>query len=277
MEVALQKLNRGLKHQVEEATQMRVRQERLLARHARLAAMGEMIGAIAHQWRQPLATLGATIQSIRIASELGFLDDAFMEKVEADAQKQLYYMSDTIEDFRNFFTLEKVVETFDVREKIADVMLLVSSQFANSGIALEMTDGAPERALEIRGYQNEFKQALLNLISNAFDAVRERECRGMEPASAGLVTVDVSCDGDRVVVAVRDNGCGIPPQYAERVFDPYFTSKPAEVGTGLGLYMTKLIVEESMGGRISFSSGAQGTVFSMEIRLDPAEEKKSNG
>jgi signal transduction histidine kinase len=130
-----------------------------------------MIGAIAHQWRQPLATLGATIQSIRMAWEENCIDDAFLESAEADAQMQLNYMSDTIEDFRNFFSHEKVIERFDVRERINEVVLLVAPQFANSGVSLQVVDNSPGRGLEIKGYQNEFKQSVLNLVSNSFDAI----------------------------------------------------------------------------------------------------------
>lgn len=270
-EQELHELNQDLKKRVAEETERRISHERLLARHIRLAAMGEMIGAIAHQWRQPLATLGATVQSLRMAWERGCLDDAFLKKAEADAQKQLYYMSDTIEDFRNFFSPEKVVEVFDVLEKISEVLQLVTAQFANSNVTLEVVAQARKERLKIRGYQNEFKQALLNLVSNAFDAVVERMRGAREQRTAGTVAVSgrvvitLSGAGDWVLVEVGDNGCGIPAEYADKVFDPYFTSKAEGNGTGIGLYMSRLIIEESMGGRISFSSSAEGTLFRIEL------------
>jgi len=270
-------LNQSLTRRVEEQTERRVDHERLLARHARLMAMGEMIGAIAHQWRQPLATLGATVQSIRMAWENDCFDTAFLQKAEADAQKQLYYMSDTIEDFRNFFAPDKIVEIFDVRDKVAEVILLVSHQFAHSGITLKALDLAGVRRFPVKGYQNEFKQSLLNLVSNAFDAIKEKASqRGAGPEGAegqDQVTILTGNVGDKVVVEVRDSGCGIPPQHADRVFDPYFTTKSADKGTGIGLYMTKLIIEESMAGRISFSSGPEGTQFRIElVRHEPGGE-----
>jgi PAS domain S-box-containing protein len=254
-ERALSDLNRTLAQRVESETERRLKQERLLARHARLAAIGEMIGAIAHQWRQPLATLGAVIQSLRMAWELKALDGKFLERAEADAQKQLYYMSDTIEDFRNFFSPEKVVELFDVREKIEEVSLLVSAQFANSNVALKVVDDAAGAPLRIRGYQNEFKQSVLNLVSNAFDAIV------IKGVAAGEVAIALGRDGSSVAIEVRDNGCGIPPEIAEKIWEPYFTSKTDGKGTGIGLYMSKLIVEESMGGRLGFTSSPEGTVF----------------
>lgn len=269
----LNALNESLTLRVEAETERRLQQERMLARHARLAAIGEMIGAIAHQWRQPLATLGATIQSLRMAWERGRLDGGFLESAEADAQKQLYYMSDTIEDFRNFFRPEKVAEQFEVREKIAEVVLLVDAQFANAGVHLEVVDAATGEELLIHGYQNEFKQSVLNLVSNAFDAVVVRNGAGPRPAgSPGLVVVTLRRTEDRVLIEVRDNGCGIPPEFAEKVYEPYFTSKPEGKGTGIGLYMSKLIVEESMGGRISFVSSDGGTVFRIELAASDAGE-----
>ncbi len=281
-EQELHELNQNLKKRVTEETERRISHERLLARHIRLAAMGEMIGAIAHQWRQPLVTLGATIQSLRMAGEHGCLDDSFLKKAESDAQKQLYYMSDTIEDFRNFFSPEKVIEVFDVLEKIGEVLQLVTAQFANSNVTLEVVAQARKERLKVRGYQNEFKQALLNLVSNAFDAVMERIGGACEQRAAGSVAIPgrvvISLSGTDgyVQVEVGDNGCGIPAEYADKVFDPYFTSKQEGNGTGIGLYMSRLIIEESMGGRISFSSSAEGTLFRIEMPEEMAGAGKTD-
>ncbi len=274
VERALSELNRDLAERVEAETERRLKHERLLARHARLAAIGEMIGAIDHQWRQPLATLGATIQGIRMAWERRCIDDAFLAKAEADAQKQLVYMSETIEDFRNFFSPDKVMEVFDVMEKVREAVFLVSPQFAHSSVRLDVVDDSPDCQMKIQGFQNEFKQALLNLLSNSFDAVIEKCGHGDRlNGSDGVVTIRVRRRGDNVAIEVRDSGCGIPAEHAEKVFEPYFTSKSEGKGTGIGLYMSKLIVEESMGGRLSFTSGAEGTVFMMELsEYDPAKE-----
>jgi signal transduction histidine kinase len=208
-----------------------------------------------------------------MAWERRVLDGRFLERAEADAQKQLYYMSDTIEDFRNFFSPDKVMETFDVKARLREVSLLVSAQFANSGVRLTLLDQTPESELQIKGYQNEFKQSVLNLVSNAFDAVVAN--RGLEPGN-GRVIISVVAAAETVVIEVADNGCGIPPELAEKVYEPYFTSKPAGKGTGIGLYMSKLIIEESMGGRLSFVSRPDGTVFSIVLPLGavPGEEEK---
>ncbi len=281
VEKKMNDLNQSLAIRVERETGRRLQQERLLARHARLAAIGEMIGAIAHQWRQPLATLGATIQSLRMAWERRALDGAFLERAEADAQKQLYYMSDTIEDFRNFFSPEKVAESFDVKERIQEVSLLVAAQFANSGVSLELLDQAPGLSLRVKGYQNEFKQSVLNLVSNSFDAILVKHARqsraGAGEGGRGLVVISLARLGDAVLIEVRDNGCGIPPEMADKVYEPYFTSKPEGKGTGIGLYMSKLIIEESMGGTLGFKSLVEGTVFTIALPQEPQGEEKADG
>jgi C4-dicarboxylate-specific signal transduction histidine kinase len=255
----LNSLNLNLTKRVEEETERRISQERLLVRHARLAAIGEMIGAIAHQWRQPLATLGATIQSIRMAWERNIFDAGFLENAEVDAQKQLIYMSDTIEDFRNFFNPEKVTEQFDIKDKISEMAQLVAAQFANSGVSLQIVDNSPEYRFMIEGYQNEFKQAILNLVSNAFDAIRAND--RPEHDATGIVAISVGSEDGTAVIEVQDNGCGIPNEIADKIYEPYFTSKSEGKGTGIGLYMSRLIIEDSMGGKLSFTSGPDGTVF----------------
>jgi len=276
----LNELNINLALRVDEEIGRRMMNERLLARNARLSAIGEMIGAIAHQWRQPLATLGATIQSITMAWEKRCIDDAFLENAESDAQMQLNYMSDTIEDFRNFFSHDKVIEEFDVRERIQEVVLLVAPKFANSGVDLQVVDNSPGCSLMIKGYQNEFKQSVLNLISNSFDAIMSKADPGERSDGAvehsGLIVISLSAEEDIVVVEVQDNGCGIPDEYADKIFEPYFTSKSADKGSGIGLYMARLIIEESIGGRLDFRSGPDGTVFRIEVPRELSGEGNSD-
>lgn len=267
----LKELNLTLTQQVEQETEKRLAHERLLARNARLAAMGEMIGAIAHQWRQPLTTLGATIQGIMMAWERKRLDGAFMERAEADARKQITYMSDTIEGFRNFFRPDKEIERFDVGAKLREVVLLVGAQFANSGISLSVLDDSAGR-IEVSGYPNEFKQAVLNLVGNARDAIVERRLGsfrvGTTPDLVDTIIIATTRDEQKAIIEVRDSGGGIPPEIADKVFDPYFTTKPEGKGTGIGLYMSRLIIEESMGGLLDFTSSPDGTVFRIELNAE---------
>lgn len=281
IENKLNDLNQSLAKRIDIETEKRLNHERLMARNARLAAIGEMIGAIAHQWRQPLATLGATIQGIRMAWEHKCLDDEFLENAEADAQKQLYYMSETIEDFRNFFALDKVAEKFDAYEKIHEVVALVANQFAHTSVELKVHHHDSVYPPEVSGYPNEFKQAVLNLVSNAFDAILEKRAQNSSldesTEFSGLIDVSVNTSALDVVIEVQDNGCGIPEQHVDKIFEPYFTSKSEGKGTGIGLYMTRLIIEESMGGRLSFTSGPDGTAFTMTLARDNFAGGDGNG
>ena len=264
-ELQLKQLNENLTKKVEEEIDRRLSHERLLARHARLAAIGEMIGAIAHQWRQPLATLGMINQSIKMAWENESLDRTFLSSANADAQMQLNYMSDTIEGFRNFFSPEKVVEYFDVRGNIQEVYLLVAAQCNDAYVSLNIIDTAGDVQLRIGGYQNEFKQSILNLVSNSLDSIIERKLNLNGASFTGLIEMSIAANGQNIVVTVIDNGCGIPDDFGDKIFEPYFTSKSDGKGTGIGLYMTKLIVEDSMGGKLSFESGPDGTAFKVEL------------
>ena len=270
-EQRLLELNNSLTKRVETEIERRLMNERLLARHARLAAIGEMIGAIAHQWRQPLSTLGAIIQGIRMAWDSRCLDDEFMKSAESDAQMQLYHMSDTIEGFRNFFSPEKVVEYFDIRKIIQEIVPLVHPQFTESGVSFEIIDRSMGNDMTISGYQNEFKQSILNLVSNSLDSITEKRLIRDVPDMSGKVVLSVDCRDGMVIIEVRDNGCGIPPEYAEKVFEPYFTSKSSGKGTGIGLYMSRLIVEESMGGRLSYTSNEGGTIFTITLPKNCSE------
>jgi|GEM_PF-1172422 len=258
-------LNENLAKKVDEEIERRLRHERLLARNARLAAIGEMIGAIAHQWRQPLATLGIINQSIKMAWENKSLDRDFLNSANADAQMQLNYMSDTIEGFRNFFSPEKVIEYFDVKENIQEVCLLVAAQCNDADVNLKITDIAGGAKFQIMGYQNEFKQSVLNLVSNSLDSIIERKLNLNGASFAGQIEILIADNGENIVVTVKDNGSGIPGDFGDKIFEPYFTSKSDGKGTGIGLYMTKLIIEESMGGRLSFESSPDGTVFKVEL------------
>ena len=258
----LQGLNSSLSQQVEEETERRVSHERMLLQHTKLAAMGEMIGAIAHQWRQPLSTVGAIVQNIRDACRLGVLDDGYIENASGAALSQIRLMTETIEAFRGFFQPSKGAESFSVAAKVAEAAALIQGQLRESGIELVLAEAKGDDTIE--SFPNEFTQVMLNLIANGRDAILERRA---EAGAAGgdLISVVTEVCGGSIVVEVTDNGCGISPEVAGRLFEPYFSTKKEGEGSGIGLYMSRLIVEESMGGRISFDSGGERTGFRIEL------------
>jgi len=262
----LQEFNDSLLAQVEEETKRRVAQERLLANHSRLAAMGEMIGAIAHQWRQPLATLGMIVQRTHAMGTMQGLTPEYLGEFKVNAMRQIKYMSDTIEEFRGFYRLEKRKEPFSPYNCIAAAIRLFEPQFKSNSITVEIIcqDCA---AILVHGFPNEFKQVVLNLMANASDAILDSRSLNGKPET-GRLGVGISCGHDTMHIDISDNGCGIPAEIAPRIFDPYFTTKEESGGTGIGLYMSRMIVEDSLEGRLSLLENRDGAVFRIELPLE---------
>jgi len=260
-EQELLELNSTLAQQVNREITSGLEKERLLIQQARHAAMGEMIGNIAHQWRQPLSVLGLILQNIAIDYEDRELTDDALKTYVADALLAIKQMSGTIDDFRDFFRPNRQKTVFELRQAVEETLALLSASLKNHSIEVKLS--GPE-SIEIRGHRNEFSQMLLNLIGNAKDALEEHQPEWPE------ITIETACDGEYAIITVRDNAGGVPPDIAEKIFDPYFTTK--EKGTGIGLYMTKTILEKHMHGTIAFRNGNQGAEFTVRLPLDHAFE-----
>jgi signal transduction histidine kinase len=259
-------LTSSLQTRIEKETSRRVSQERLLAKNSRLAAMGEMISAIAHQWRQPLATLAMIVQRTHAVGKMQGLTPEYLDEFKANAMGQVMYMSETIEEFRGFYRPEKRKEPFSPFACITDSARLFEPQFTSNGITLSVTckdcDIRP-----VHGFPNEFKQVVLNLLGNARDAILE--CRAINRGpEEGSIIVRIWVDGSSMIAEVSDNGCGIPAGNASRIFDPYFTTKEETGGTGIGLYMSRMIVEDSFGGQLSLLQSEVGATFRIELPLE---------
>ncbi|MBS4095391.1 MAG: PAS domain-containing protein [Sulfuricella sp.] len=255
-ESALLRLNQELEHRVAEEVEKNREKEHHLFQQSRLASMGEMIGYIAHQWRQPLNTIGLVLANIMDAHRFGDLDEAYLSEQVATGSRLVQQMSTTIDDFRKFFRPSATQEHFDVAEAVRRSLSLVEASFQNHGFAVELT---VDTQTEILGYANEFQQVVVNLLNNAQDIFLERQIAN------GKVRVAVSRNGDELRVAVSDNGGGIPEDIRHKIFDPYFTTRVS--GTGIGLYMAKIIVEKHMGGRIEARNGAEGAEFALVFPL----------
>ncbi len=255
----LQKINKNLQKMVQEKVNEIREKDRALIQQSKMAAMGEMIGAIAHQWRQPLNSLAINIQLLEDLAEEGELD---LEKIREFVDKNMQtigFMSQTIDDFRNFFRKDREEVDFNVKEAIEKTISLQRTQLENHNIAVE----TELEDIVIKGFKNEFMQMILNLISNAKDAIEERRIK--EGNYKGIIKIEAKKIEDGVRIDISDNGIGIKSDLKERVFEPYFTTKEEGRGTGMGLYMVKEIVER-MGGDIKFSTGPEGTTFTLIIR-----------
>lgn len=238
----LQNLNADLEKKVIYEVEQSRQKDEIMFRQSRLAAMGEMVGNIAHQWRQPLNAIVLVIQSFQMKSMVGKLDDEFINKQVDEGIKLASSMSRTIDDFRNFFKPNKIEEAFSVRKAILEAIELVEHYYEKIDIHITL---AAEDDFVAKGYPNEFSQVLMNLFSNAKDVLKDKE--EQERLIDVVVTIQSKNKGNIVVI---DNGGGISKEVLDRMFEPYFTTKHQSSGTGIGLYMSKEIIEKQMRGSI---------------------------
>ncbi|MBF0567872.1 MAG: response regulator [Nitrospirae bacterium] len=250
-------LQRSLKEKVEEETAKRRSGEQMLVQQSKMAAMGEMLGMIAHQWKQPLNAISATAQDLEDAFTHNQLDKEYLHSSVITIISQTDFMQRTADDFRNFLRPSKEKVRFNVRDAVEEVISMFSPYFTKNGIALKLWLKGDD--FTVTGYPNEFKQVVLNLISNSKDAILSRKDKGTE----NKIDITVSKD-DRITITIRDTGGGIPEGIIGRIFDPYFTTKPPDKGTGIGLYMSRTIIETNMGWQLSVSNVEGGAEFRID-------------
>lgn len=250
----LEALNRTLETRVQEELQRNREKDAMLIQQSRLAAMGEMISNISHQWRQPLNELGIMIQMLQVDFGESQLDEARVTEFSTTCMGIIQHMSQTIDTFRDFFKKDKPTTVFEVSTAINRAIDLVQASFRAVGIKLTLE---LEPDCLIQGHANEFSQVMLNLFNNARDILVERRITAPE------IAVITHQENGQVMVTVEDNADGIPAEIIEKVFDPYFTTKHKSQGVGLGLYMSKIIIEGKMGGRIEAGNTADGARFQL--------------
>lgn len=243
-EQSVLELNTTLEKRVASEVARNVQQERLLLQQSKLAAMGEMIGNIAHQWRQPLTALNIIISNLQDSYEYDEFNEALLINSVARSRSLIQKMSKTIDDFRNFFRPDKEKVQFSVDEQIQEMLSLLGAGFNTHAIEIRYTP--IKQPVCIWGYPNEFSQAILNILSNAKDALVAR--KNVTP----YIDIRFSLREQNISIIIKDNGGGIPTNILSKIFDPYFTTKAK--GTGIGLYMTKVIIEQNMGGKIEINS-----------------------
>jgi C4-dicarboxylate-specific signal transduction histidine kinase len=233
--------------------------EQMLFHQSRLAAMGEMINNIAHQWRQPLNTLGLLVQKIPLYFDSAEFNREFLVKNSDKSIKLIQHMSQTINDFRNFFRTDKEMVTFCLDTVIRQAVSLIDQTYQELKIKIDLQT---DESLMVRGYPNEYAQALLNILMNSRDALV-----GNNIDNARIVLCAFAHD-DTSVVTVTDNAGGIPEEIIARVFEPYFSTKGPDKGTGLGLFMSKTIIEKNMSGRLTVRNTGNGAEFRIEVAHD---------
>ena len=214
-------------------------QQHILAQQSKMAAMGEMLGNIAHQWRQPLSVITTVATGMKLQKEFDSLDDETFNKSIDNITNSALYLSDTIEDFRNFFKIDKEKTTFNIKDIFEKVFKLTDVQFKNHEIIFIKTINE----FELYGFKNEFIQALINILNNAKDALENKE-------QTKLIFISAQKKENIATIKITDNAGGIDEDIIDKVCEPYFTTKHQAQGTGIGLYMTEEIIVKHLDGKL---------------------------
>ena len=260
----LKHLNENLEERVRLEVEKSTQQEKQMVQQSRSAAMGEMMGAIIHQWKQPLNALSVANSGTKLALMVGDIPKEEIEKTTNIIEKQIGIMNSTMEDFRNFFKPQKL-RTYNVNNSINDVINLIGKIYETSNvfIKVDLSDG-----VSTSGYPNELNQVIINILNNARDIIQETNCEIRD------IFVKTFTEDDKVVITISDCAGGVPEDIIDKIFEPYVTTKSDDKGTGIGLDMSKTIVEK-VNGSISVKnvvttideidySGAQ---FRIELNL----------
>ncbi len=261
----LNQVNENLENRVKDAVKEIRAKDEILIQQSKHAALGEMLGNIAHQWRQPLNSLGLKIQSLEDDFYYDRIDQKYIEKTSKEAMETIQYMSKTIDDFRNFFAPQKYKDDFHVIEIVEEIHHILDERLKDHNILLNITG----EDIIIFGFSNEFKQAVLNIINNATDAILEQQEYGK--IDDGYINISIQKENEAAVIKIADNGGGISESIIDKVFDPYFTTKFQTQGTGVGLYMSKTIIEKNMEGKIDVATTENGSIFTITLPLKTSE------
>ncbi|MEA1893370.1 MAG: cache domain-containing protein [Campylobacterota bacterium] len=252
----LEKLNESLEQRVAQELKAHREKDKMLIQQSKMAEMGDMLSMIAHQWRQPLNQMSYLFINIDSAYEYEELTKEYLDEKLKEGNDLLEFMSVTIDDFRNYFRPDKDKEFVLVSDIVAASVALMQKSLTIDNIEIELdTDGRDLTHI----YKNEFIQVMLNLIKNAKDVLIYKQIQNPK------IIIRTKCKREKLIVEVCDNGGGIDEAIIDRIFEPYFSTKDKNSGTGLGLYMSKMIIEEHLDGKLSAYNAQDGACFSIEI------------
>ncbi|MDD2888097.1 MAG: cache domain-containing protein [Aliarcobacter sp.] len=239
----LEKKFANYKREINNYIDKNTEQQHILSQQAKMAAMGEMLGNIAHQWRQPLSVITTVATGMKLQKEFDSLDDVTFEKSIDNITNSALYLSDTIEDFRNFFRTDKEETVFYIENVFEKVFKLTNAQFKNHEIIFikNIND------FKLFGFENEFIQALINILNNAKDALETID-------NPRLIFISTYEENNKAIIKITDNAGGIDEEIIDKICEPYFTTKHQAKGTGIGLYMTEEIIVKHMNGTLVFKN-----------------------
>ncbi|MBF0183563.1 MAG: PAS domain-containing protein [Magnetococcales bacterium] len=254
----IEQLNHNLENEIKKEVAASRRKDALLLQQSRHAAMGEMIGHIAHQWRQPLTVLNLMLVNMTdLAEQKIWHQEEWLDNLSR-GQELLHRMSATIDLFRNFLKPGRIKQPFDLRQAVRESVALLQAGLTQQRLTIQMI--LSPQAMQSVGQLNEFSQVVLILLNNARDAILSHRTD-----TDGIITIEVLSDGEENLLRVRDNGGGIADALLERIFEPYFTTKTEGFGTGIGLYIAKSIIEQQMNGRLLACNWEEGAEFEARV------------
>ena len=252
----LEFLNASLEQKVARELHNQRQKDKMLIQKSKMADMGDMLSMIAHQWRQPLNQLSYIFMNIESAYEYKELDKDYLERKIKEANTLLEFMSETIDDFRDYFKPDQKKEMVNIGDVVRRGLELMKKPLENAQVEIVHTNNCNK---ETELYVNEFVQVVLNLVKNSKDAIFENSVKNPK------IEIITKCDDDGVIVEVKDNGGGIDKGIMKYIFDPYFTTKDEKHGTGLGLYMSKMIAQEHLGGKLEVENIDGGVCFRLTL------------
>ncbi len=248
--------NKELEKRIEEEVAKNREKDKLMFQQAKLASLGEMLGNISHQWRQPLMEINSLFLPIeaKIALDIPLDKEEILETI-TNLNQITKYMSNTIDDFRDFFATDKEKIKFQLIEQINSTINIISGGLKANNIKLDIII---QKNPEMIGYKNDYSQVLINIINNAKDILIQRKI------SEPYIKISIFEENENIITTVEDNGGGIKVEPIEKVFEPFFTYEKIG-GSGIGLFMSKLIIEKNMHGKLIAQNSSIGAFFKIII------------
>ncbi|MBD3793613.1 MAG: HAMP domain-containing histidine kinase, partial [Campylobacterales bacterium] len=240
------------------------RQNAIITQQARLASMGEILENIAHQWRQPLNTVSWILNDIKIKAELGKESEIDIKEMTKKINNTIQFLSGTIDDFRRYTDRNDMAQTFNLKKTIESTIMLIFETFKRNNISITVDC---DESISYKGLESNIKHVIVNLLNNARDAFEEKGIKN------GEIVIRVYHEKDELIIAVRDNAGGIPKSILRNIFEPYFTTKHKSQGTGLGLYMSKSMIEQMNGTIDVISILNKKTTFIIKLPDEGARPK----
>jgi len=256
----LKDLNATLEQRVQEEIEKNKEKQKLLFWQSRMASLGQMLGNIAHQWRQPLTELNLTLFNMKKASKNE--DNIKVDELYSESRNLILNMSNTIDDFTNFFNPQKEKKLFNIKDTINESLLILNKILEKENIKLNIII---KSNTEVLGISNELSQVILNLVQNSKDAFITNN---IDNRNIDILVKDENIENKNyIAIYIKDNALGISEDSIDKIFEPYFTTKHKSQGTGLGLFMSKMIVEKSLNGIIKHKNIDKGSVFTITIPI----------